>query len=161
MRRASEPPNEPLAITSVAPLLFSLRRWRPGHLLLAWGTYWVGLVAATLGPAVPALLRATGAEDDQGSISINAGDGLRFLVTEKGTTLWSLTATASEAMIWLIGPPLVLWLAWLIAGRRGRDDAIRAPGQFAELPLGHADDIRADRSERQSVHRPGDSASSR
>ncbi|MGQ0713429.1 MAG: hypothetical protein ACT4PJ_06830 [Gemmatimonadaceae bacterium] len=27
---------------------FSLRRWRPRHLLLAWGVYWIALIVVGL-----------------------------------------------------------------------------------------------------------------
>ena len=32
----------------------SLRRWKPGQLLLGWGAYWAGLVGIALGPAIRA-----------------------------------------------------------------------------------------------------------
>ena len=37
----------------------SLRRWKPGQLLLGWAAYWAGLVGVTLSPAIAATWRAT------------------------------------------------------------------------------------------------------
>ena len=137
-------------------LIFSLRRWRPGHLLLSWGTYWVGLALATLGPALPAILRAT---SGQGSITASAGDqGVRLVVSEAGTTLWSGAASVSSIAFWIVGPPLVLWVVWLARRRAARAEAAStATAVPRELPLPHADDVAIDRAERERVTRRRDS----
>ena len=38
---------------------FSFARWRPRHLLLSWIAYWFVLGLVTVGPAIPAIWRAT------------------------------------------------------------------------------------------------------
>ncbi|MGH7712843.1 MAG: hypothetical protein ACREOG_16250 [Gemmatimonadaceae bacterium] len=94
--------------------MFSLRRWRPRHLLLAWTTYWLGLGLVALGPAVPAVMRATRASDG-GSISASMGDGgIVVSVVHQGATLWSGTASLTALVLWIAGPPVALWLAWLM-----------------------------------------------
>ena len=127
---------------------------------MSWGVYWVGLLAVTLGPAVPAVLRATSG-DNQGSMSASLGDVLQLIVAEKGTTIWSLTASVSEVGWWVLGPPLLLWAGWLMRRRRGRDEAVAAPEKFAELPFGRANDIPVDRAAHERVRRPGESGSPR
>lgn len=95
--------------------LFSLSRWRPQHLFLAWAGYWIALVAVTLGPAVPSILRAT-SSSGKGEISANFGDGVFSLVVKQaGQVLWSGSVHFLTAALWLALPPLILWLLWLRA----------------------------------------------
>lgn len=61
-------------------------RWRPYHLLLAWAGYWVLLLVAALGPALPAILRATReGQGNHGEINASFGDaGFSLVVKEMG-----------------------------------------------------------------------------
>lgn len=138
----------------MAALMLSLRRWRPGHLLLAWGAYWVGLALATLGPALPAILRAT---SGQGSITAGVGDeGVRLVVSEAGRTLWSGTASVSSIALWIAGPPLVLWVVWLARRRAARAEAAPTATAVRELPSPRADHVAIDVAEREQVTRRRD-----
>lgn len=93
---------------------FSLSRWRPGHLLLSWSAYWITLLAVTLGPAVPAILRAT-ATNAKGEISANFGDWvLSLTVKQSGQTTWSGSVHVLTAALWLAVPPLILWVLWVL-----------------------------------------------
>ncbi len=104
----------------------SFRRWRPTQLLLAWVAYWLGLGVVTLGPAVPAILRATGS-DAKGSLTASYGDqGVSLTVTADGATAWSGTASLTAIVLWVVGPPLLLWLVWFVR-RRPRDEQLAAP----------------------------------
>lgn len=96
-------------------MAFSLSKWRAGHLLAAWGAYWLALGLVTLGPAFRALSRVAG-PGGQGSASANAGDaGITLSVLEKdGTVLWSGTTSLLSLVLWIAGPPLLLWVAWLL-----------------------------------------------
>ena len=99
-----------------------LSRWRPGHLLLAWTGYWLLLLAVALGPALPAILRATRA-GNHGEINLSVGDaGISLTVKEMGSLLWSGSIGLLPAALWIALPPLVLWLIWLNA-RSARDRA--------------------------------------
>ena len=133
----------------MASLLFSLSRWRPGHLLLAWMSYWAGLALVTLGPAIPPILRATRVPEAKGSISAGfEGEVLHLTVTESGATLWSGTTTISEFALLAVVPPLLLWVAWLIRRRTRRNAELRARGAPRELPLPDAEDVAQHRRER-------------
>jgi hypothetical protein len=96
-----------------------LSRWRPYHLLLAWGAYWILLLAFALGPALPAILRATQSEGKHGEINAAFGDAvLSVTVKEMGQITWSGSVHFLTAALWVALPPLVLWALWL--RERGR-----------------------------------------
>ena len=96
--------------------LFSLSRWRPQHLFLSWAGYWIALLAVTLGPAVPAILRATGSAPGKGEITANFSDGVfSLIVKEAGQVLWTGSVHFLTAALWIALPPMVLWLLWLRA----------------------------------------------
>lgn len=108
-------------------MAWSLRRWRPRHLLLAWIAYWVGLAAVTLGPIIPVIARATSA-NSKGNISASFGDqGLSLTILTDGVTAWSGTASFASIALWIVGPPLLLWLVWF-ARRKPRDEQLTPPG---------------------------------
>ncbi|HEY7566271.1 MAG TPA: hypothetical protein VH762_01760 [Gemmatimonadaceae bacterium] len=107
-------------------MLLSIRRWRPRHLLLSWLSYWLLLAGVTLGPAVAAIMRATG-PDAKGSLNASAGDkGLSLTVIADGGTTWSGTASLTSIAFWVVGPPLLLWLVWFVR-RKPRDEPPTAP----------------------------------
>jgi hypothetical protein len=118
----------------------SLQRWRPGHLLAAWSTYWAGLAAVTLGPALGPIMRVTG-EDAKGSISAGiANDAFNLTIAEAGTTVWSGHASLTAVVLWVAVPPLLLWIAWMVA--RPRRHAIGGAGQQGEdVILSEAKDL--------------------
>lgn len=102
----------------------SLRRWRPGQLLASWGAYWAGLTAVGLGPAIVAGWRATRLPEGHGSIEAGFANGtLNYAVIEEGVKTFSATAQLSTAIVWVVGPPLLLWLIWLVVRRRPNDVA--------------------------------------
>jgi hypothetical protein len=97
----------------------SLRRWKPGQLLLGWAAYWAGLVAVTLSPAIAATWRATRLPEGHGSVSASFGDGgLSYTVIEDGVKTWVGTTPVTTALLWVVVPPLLLWLVWLIVRER-------------------------------------------
>jgi hypothetical protein len=105
-------------------MLGSLRRWRPRHLLIAWIAYWIAFAVVGLGPAVPAILRATRAGNGQGTISLSFANGLLELVVKvRGITTWSGSSHLLPLVLWLVVPPVLLWLAWLSTRRRHEAEA--------------------------------------
>jgi hypothetical protein len=97
----------------------SLRRWKPGQLLLSWGAYWAGLIGVTMGPAIRAAWRATTLPDGHGSINAGFNNGtLTYDVIEEGVKTVAGSTQFSTALLWLVGPPLALWVLWLLVRRR-------------------------------------------
>ncbi|HEU4629769.1 MAG TPA: hypothetical protein VFS08_08475 [Gemmatimonadaceae bacterium] len=123
-------------------MAFTLGRWRPRHLLLAWGGYWLTLALVVLGR--PALLgwRLTHGSDTHGTISAGFENAVvRLTIVEDGLTRWSGSTHLLTMALWLTVPPLLLWLVWLLLQRRphgarpeGTSAAMAAPGLPASEP---------------------------
>lgn len=108
-------------------MIFSLSRWRPRHLLASWLAYWAALILVALGPAIPAIWRVT-RPDAHGSINGSFGDGLlKLTVMDSGTVVWEGAVRVLIATCWLGVPPLLLWLAWVIARSRARTPTPTTP----------------------------------
>lgn len=135
----------------------SLRRWRPGQLLLSWAAYWAGLVGVTLGPAISASWRATQLPDAHGSIAAGFNNGmLTYTVMENGVQTWVGSTPFSTAILWLVGPPLLLWVVWLLARERsvsGRPAFAASPPPLDALPRPAADEWEPRHDERIGVER--------
>jgi hypothetical protein len=100
---------------------FSISRWRPAHLLLSWLIYWVALLAVTIGPALPPILRATRA-NAKGEIAASISDGVvNLIIKETGRVTWTGSTHLLTAALWLAVPPLILWAIWMV----GRGVAMR------------------------------------
>jgi hypothetical protein len=114
----------------------SLRRWKPGQLLLGWATYWVGLVGATMSPGILASWRATRLPEGHGSINASFDNGtLNYTVIEDGVKTWVGTTSFTSALLWIIVPPLLLWVAWLIVRERpGRTVLAESPVPSPQSP---------------------------
>jgi hypothetical protein len=117
-------------------MAFSIRRMGVGHLLGAWGAYWVGLAGITLGPFARwawDLRRAPGAH---GSASLSVGDaGVVLLALKDNVTVWSGVAPLLSVALWIAGPPLLLWLLWLALRPSHPDTAsLRASAAHDALP---------------------------
>ena len=130
----------------------SLRRWKPGQLLLGWGAYWAGLVGIALGPAIRASWQATRLPDGHGSINASFNNGtLSYEVIQEGAKTFVATAPLSTAILWIVGPPLILWLVWLIVRERPLSHrGTIAAGSADALPAGSqpAADIRVRQDDR-------------
>ena len=99
--------------------MLAVRRWRSSHLLLAWATYWLLLVAVTLGHAIAAAWRASQSAPGHASIDAGFNDALVHLrVVQDGATTWSGAATLGEIAFWMAVPPLLMWLVWLMSRPR-------------------------------------------
>ena len=120
----------------------SLRRWKPGQLLLGWAAYWAGLVGVTLSPAIAATWRATHLPDGHGSVSASFDNAnLSYTVIEDGAKTWVGTTSITTALLWVVGPPLLLWLVWLIVRERpdtGRSSVAGGVSNAGALPEGSA-----------------------
>lgn len=116
-------------------MILSLRRWEPRHLVASWAAYWTALVLVTLGPAAQYIWRAT-RSDGHGSIAAGFDNhAMNFTVVIEGTTVWSAHPTLATVALWIAGPPLLLWVAWLVSRPR-RVPTISSPEADAALPTG-------------------------
>ena len=98
-------------------MALSLSRWRAKHLLGAWAVYWIALVAVKLGPAIAAAMRVSNAPPGHGKMDLSMGDG-RFAANIIGDNVhWAGSASVMSVVLWLCGPPLLLWLLWLVTRR--------------------------------------------
>jgi hypothetical protein len=107
----------------------SFRDWGAKHLLIAWSAYWLALGVATLKPALEVLARISRA-GAHGQVSAGMQDGLlRVTITSAGGSAWTGGIQFSSLVLWLFGPPLLLWLVWAVS--RPRRHAASLPGADA------------------------------
>jgi hypothetical protein len=93
-------------------------RWRPWHLLLSWCAYWISLVAITLGRPLLAIWRVGRSAEGHGTISAGFTNAVAHLsIVEDGRTVWSGAAHVVTIALWFAGPPLLLWLAYVMQRR--------------------------------------------
>lgn len=120
------------------PSLFNRRR--PGQLLAAWSAYWGVLALVTLGRPLAAIWRLRrGPEDGGSSASVHFDDGLlRATVVDHGTTVWSGSASFATIAMWVVGPPLLLWLLWLARRPAPAAELAYPPTRLSELGAGGA-----------------------
>ena len=118
----------------------SIRRWKPGQLLLGWGVYWAGLIGVKLGPAIRATWRATQLPEGHGNVSASFGNTtLSYTVIEDGVKTIAASAPISTILLWVVVPPLLLWLVWLFVRVRPtvRERSIASgASNAAALPAG-------------------------
>ena len=94
-------------------MAFSIRRMGVGHLLGAWGAYWVGLAGVTLGPFAKWAWELS-RPHQHGSANLSIGNaGVTLTALKDNITVYSGVAPLSQVALWIAVPPLLLWLAWL------------------------------------------------
>jgi hypothetical protein len=98
-------------------MAFSLSRWKATHLLGAWAVYWIGLVAVKLGSGIVAALRVMNAAQEHGNINVSMNDGVLSAKVNGDGVLWTGSSSLMSIVLWLCGPPLLLWLLWLVTRR--------------------------------------------
>jgi hypothetical protein len=127
--------------------MLALGNWRPRHLLAAWAAYWAGLVLVTLGPAMLAMQKVIVPQGQHGSVNAGFSDGaLNLTVVSSGTTIWHGSALLPVVAWWLAGPPLLLWLFWMLT--RPRHAATAEQGSVGGDLLSSAG------GERPALHEP-------
>ena len=98
-------------------MALSLTKWRAKHLLGAWAVYWIGLVLVKLGSGIVAALRVINGPEGHGRIDANMGDGVLTANVVGDAVHWTSSASVTSIVLWLCGPPLLLWLLWLVTRR--------------------------------------------
>ena len=91
-----------------------LKGWRPRTLVASWIVYWILLGAISLGPAVAAIIKATRAGEDKGDVSISLGNVISLIVHLDGQPIYSGSATFIGLALAIAGPPLLLYVLWLM-----------------------------------------------
>jgi hypothetical protein len=100
-------------------MAFGLSDWRPKHLLASWVAYWAAAAAVKLSPAIATAWRMSRDGPNQNTISAGFENStLHLTMVNAGTTVWQGTTDAGTLMLWIVGPPLLLWLAWLVTRKR-------------------------------------------
>jgi hypothetical protein len=94
-----------------------LRRWQAKHLLLSWAVYWVVLALVALRPALTLVARALGGPEGHGSISADVSNGVANLNVAFEGQRWTGSTSLTSLALWIAGPPLLLWLVWLVTRR--------------------------------------------
>lgn len=118
-------------------------RWRVRHLVASWVGYWAVLAAVILAPAAVAIWKVS-REGVKGNANVSLGNGvLHANVTVAGGTTWELTVAMTTLAVMLAGPPLLLWVWWLLSAPASRRGAGQHPatqlGSGVQLPLRHGD----------------------
>ena len=132
----------------------SLRSWRPRHLLAAWCAYWAGLALITLWPAIAAGWRISQQVHSQGTVSGSFGDkGITAIVSESGKTTWTGSISVVHLALLIAGPPLLLWLIWLMRASRTNNAERSSIGSKA-LREPYAPDPRAGTTDSSTSKRP-------
>lgn len=146
------------------------RRWRWRHLFVAWAGYWVGLALVTLWRPVSTLWRLRNLGEDRGSVTAQLSNTIFSLEMFEGDVrVWSGSASLLTMVLWIAGPPLVLWIAWVIGRPRpatapapapslGHQADRPAPAALPEGGMSFADQLREarPRDERVGIPRHGD-----
>jgi hypothetical protein len=106
-------------------MAFSMRRLGVGHLLGAWGAYWIGLAGVTLGPFARWVWDLSRIPGSHGSASMSIGDaGVSLIALRDNVTVWTGVAPLSQVALWIAVPPLLLWIGWLaLRPSRSEQDA--------------------------------------
>ena len=98
-------------------MAISFSRWRARHLLVAWTVYWVALVLFGARAAVAAVTRALNAPTGLGSISASVENGMFVLKVTSPAEVWHGATSLSAMALWFAGPPLLLFVLWLVTRR--------------------------------------------
>ena len=100
--------------------------------------YWAGLIGVGLGPALLATWRLTRLPGGHGTIEAGFNNGtLHYTILEDGVKTFVASTPFSTATLWVAGPPLLLWVAWLVLRRRPNDrDSLGAPEHAGALGAG-------------------------
>jgi hypothetical protein len=115
---------------------FSIKRWGVGSLVGTWAGYWVALGAVTLAPFTKWIWELNRIPGEHGTASASLDNSILTLTALKdGVTVYSGSASLTQIALWVAGPPLLLWLAWLLLRpSRSPDEELHAPPSYDALP---------------------------
>jgi hypothetical protein len=93
-------------------MAFSLSRWRPWHLIVAWIAYWIALIVVGLGTPLRMILGGLAAPPGQGAVNASFSDGMVSLVVKAGASSYTGSASLLSVALWVAIPPLLLFVLW-------------------------------------------------
>jgi hypothetical protein len=99
-------------------MAFSLARWRPRHLLLAWAAYWLVLLAVVTRPVLGLALAALTGPQGHGSIGVSMDNTVLKLSVKSDALAYTGSASMLSIALWIAGPPLLLWVIWMATRTR-------------------------------------------
>lgn len=116
-------------------MLSLLRRMRPGALLASWVGYWSILGITTLSRPI-AIAWSITRPDAKGSISAGfVNTMLNVKMEAGGATVYSSEVSLWTLALWIAGPPLALWLVWVLTRPSREDSRVQVtpePGRLRE-----------------------------
>jgi hypothetical protein len=136
-------------------MTLDIRRWGVGQLVGSWAAYWAVLAAAKLSPFALLVWKLSHGPGAHGTASFSFGDG-NFVLTalKDGVTVYNATAPIAATALWIAGPPLALWVAWLaMRPSRAERDALRGAAPLGALPDARLD-AWSDRAARMQTPSP-------
>jgi len=125
-------------------------RWRPRHLLAAWGVYWATLAVVVLGRPAQLAWRLANGPEGHGTASAGFENAVLHLrIADDAGHAWAGTAHLLTIALWVAGPPLLLWLLWLALRPRSAMREAPAPAVAAPALRGAGlDDVERAAAER-------------
>jgi hypothetical protein len=106
---------------------------------MAWSAYWGTLVPAWLAAPALAMWRLSRlGEGGGGSVSAGVSNWVANLsIAQNGASVWTGSASLFTIALWIVGPPLALWVAWIASRPPRREAGGLASGSHhaAHVPL--------------------------
>jgi hypothetical protein len=98
-----------------------------GGLLAAWIAYWAALPVVALCQPVNLFLRLKAQRTGRARLMIDLAseEGVSLEVTQGAGPLLASALSYTELILWLVGPPLALWVVWLWWTARRSHRALR------------------------------------
>ena len=85
--------------------------------MVAWIVYWVLLIGVSMHSVLRGAMRALNAPHGLGSISASVDSGNFVFKASVGASSWTQATSLTTMALWFAGPPLLLFLVWLVTRR--------------------------------------------
>lgn len=90
------------------------KAWSVRTLVAGWAGYWALFAAATLAKPIGLAAKLANQPPNSGDASFNIGNsGITASIHSYGHEVWSLHTTWFALALWIAGPPLLIWGAWV------------------------------------------------